>query len=144
MAHSDCTVTTMICRNGESKAERRRSTARMLALIWACGWVFFAVLGVGDQGFSRQGVLILIFCFLVFLGSAVIPRLWERIGGIILLIEGLIILVGYLFFLRDRYPIFAIIIVVLALAMPPLVAGFLFLAAGWRRSRTSGTPQESS
>jgi len=135
MAHSECAATAMISRNGKRKAERMRSTARTLALIWACWWVFFAVVSVGDEGFSQQGVLILIFCFLVFLGGAVIPRLWERIGAIILLLEGLIILVGYLLLVTGRHPLFAIIVVVLALALPPLVAGFLFLAAGWRKSR---------
>jgi len=142
MAHSECAATAMISRNGKRKAERMRSIARALALIWACWWVFFAVVSVSDEGFSQQGVLILIFCFLVFLGSAVIPRLWERIGAIILLLEGLIILIGYLLLMQGRYPLFAIIVVVLALALPPLVAGFLFLAAGWRKSKASEIPQE--
>lgn len=98
---------------------------------------------VGER-FSQQAVLILAFFLLIFLGSAIIPRLWEPTGGIILLLEGLILLVGFPLLTYNQLPFSTIILVMLTLALPPLVAGLLFLAADWQKSRTSEVSQESS
>ena len=136
MAMTTCTLDTK--RNG------MRTIARTLALIWACWWVFFALANAVGERFSQQAVLIIAFFPLIFLGSAIIPRLWERTGGAVLLLEGLIILFGYPWIAYNRLPLSAIIVVVLTLALPPLVAGFMFLVAGRQKSKMSEVSQESS
>ncbi len=139
----ECTATAVISCAGHTKTKRMRSIARALALIWACWWIFFALANAVGERFSQQAVLIIAFFPLIFLGSAVIPRRWERTGGAVLLLEGLIILFGYPWIAFNRLPLSAIIVVVLTLALPPLVAGFLFLVAGWRKSKTSEVSRES-
>ncbi len=126
-------------RNNE-KSKRMRSLAKSLALVWALWWIFFGVAYAVGEKFSKQALLVLLVFPLLFLGSAMLPRLSERTGGIVLLVEGFIILVGYPWFTYGRVPLFAIVAVLFMLALPPLVAGFLFLAAGRRKM---GAPEAS-
>jgi len=148
MRHLECTeecvTATRSGYSGDSKAKRLRSTARSLSLVWAFWWIFFASANAVGERFSQQAVLIFAFFLLIFLGSAIIPQLWEPTGGIILLLEGLILLVGFPLLTYNQLPFSTIILVMLTLALPPLVAGLLFLAADWQKSRTSEVSQESS
>lgn len=147
MGHLECLegyTIAAICNTGDRKTKRMRSIARSLGLIWACWWIFFALANAVGERFSQQAVLILAFFPLIFLGSAMLPRLWERVGGAVLLLEGLIILFVYPWITYNQLPLSAILVVVLTLALPPLVAGFLFLTAGLRKPKRSGMPQESS
>ena len=106
--------------------------ARVLALIWAGWWTFFGLASGLHEGLSPVGVLrYALLPGLVFLLSAVIAWRWETIGGIVLVLEGLFLFIWY----PIRYSHFSpslIISVLSALALPPLVAGFLFLASRWR------------
>ena len=124
--------------NGKTK--RMRSVAKSLALVWALWWIFFGVAYAVGEKFSKQALLVLLVFPLLFLGSAMLPRLSERTGGTVLLVEGLIILVGYPWFTYGRVPLFAIVVVLFMLGLPPLISGFLFLAAG----RPKPTPPEVS
>jgi hypothetical protein len=124
--------------NGKTK--RIRSLAKSLALVWALWWIFFGVAYAVGQKFSQQAVLVLLVFPLLFLGSAMLPRFSERTGGIVLLLEGLMILIGYPWFTYGRVPLFAIVAVLFMLALPPLISGVLLLAAGRRKP---GAPEVS-
>lgn len=119
-----------------------RSLAKALALVWAFWWVFFGVAYAIRQKFSQQAVLVLLLFPLLFLGSAMLPRFWQRTGGMLLLLEGLIILIGYPWITYGKVPLSALVAVLFMLALPPLISGVLFLAAGWRKSGAAGIARE--
>ncbi len=126
--------------NGKTK--RMRSLAKSLALVWALWWIFFGVAYAVGQKFSQQAILVLLVFPLFFLGSAMLPRFSQRTGATVLSLEGLIILIGYPWITYGKVPLPAIAAVLLMLALPPLISGFLLLAAGWRKARASGIHQE--
>jgi hypothetical protein len=120
-----------------SPAERMRYLARALALLWAGWWVFFGLAsGIGEGGTPAYVLLHTAVPGLVFLISAIVAWRWEAVGGVILMLEGVLVLIGYPI-VFGRFPLTTIVFVLLTMALPPLVAGFLFLA-DWRRLRTSG------
>jgi hypothetical protein len=125
------------------KNKRMRSLAKSLALVWALWWIFFGVAYAVGEKFSKQALLVILVFPLLFLGSAMLPRLSERTGGIVLLVEGLVILIGYPWITYGRAPLFAIVAVLFMLALPPLISGFLFLAAGRRKIEAPEVPSES-
>ena len=127
--------------NGKTK--RMRSLAKSLALVWALWWIFFGVAYAVGQKFSQQAVLVLLIFPLLFLGSAMLPRFSERTGGMVLLLEGLIILIGYPWITYGKVPLSAIAAVLFMLALPPLISGFLFLAAGRQKTRAPEVSQGS-
>lgn len=121
-----------------------RYIARALVLTWAGWWVFFAVASLLSEGFSTEGVLIVTGFSLILLAGAVIPWRWEAIGGAVLVLEGILVSVGYpVMTMHSNLPLWVMVSTLLALALPPLVAGSLFLAS-WRKSKTSGIPQNSA
>ena len=130
----------MISYTQDGKTERMRSLAKSLALVWALWWIFFGVAYAIGEKFSRQALLVLLVFPLLFLGSAMLPRFSERTGGMVLLLEGLIILIGYPWITYGRLPLFAIVAVLFMLALPPLISGVLLLAAGRRKP---GAPEVS-
>ena len=125
---------------------RMRFVARFLALLWAGWWLFFGLAsGLGEEiiGLMRDqpllqdlsglhvGPVLLRAAWpgLVFLLSVVVAWRWETIGGALLVFEGLLVLVAYpLMTYRHMLPV-TILFVVLTMALPPLVAGALFLAS---------------
>ena len=127
------------------KVSRMRFAARFLALLWAGWWIFFGMAsGFGEeiirllkahallQNLSglHVGPVLLHAAWpgLVFLLSVVVAWRWETIGGALLVFEGLLVLVAYpLMTYRHMLPV-TILFVVLTMALPPLVAGALFLA----------------
>jgi len=67
---------------------------------------------------------------LIFLVSTLIAWLRERIGGIVLLCEGLTVMIVYSIIIYNRVPYSKMPIALLTLALlalPPLIAGYLFL-----------------
>jgi hypothetical protein len=127
-----------------------RQIARALALICAIlptlvvGAILFdPIYPMNIPPRTWDDLLTLLFVALVLLlvwGGAAIPWRWERAGGVVLLLEGLLVFIWRLVMYR-RYPeamVFAAIV-----ALPPVVAGSLFLASWWRSGR-SGTLQESA
>lgn len=111
-----------------------RYIARALALIWAGWWAFFGPASALVEGLDRVGVLIhTAMPGLVFLVSAIIAWKWETVGGVLLVLEGIMVLIAHAAMTYGRFPLLTIIFVLLAMALPPWVAGILFLA-NWRRS----------
>jgi len=101
--------------------------AKIISGLWAGFWIFFAVANIGSEGFSVTGLRIAVGFTLVFLISALIPWRWEMTGGIILLIEGLAIAVYYPLMVRDNFSLHTVIFLELTMALPPLLAGFMFV-----------------
>ncbi|MCK4261744.1 hypothetical protein KAX00_01415 [bacterium] len=121
---------------GNRATKWMRYIARALALIWAVWWTFFAL--VSGAGEGLRGLLANApnaLPELVFLVSVAIAWRWEAVGGIMLLLCAL----GTFFFFHIGRHLF----MHLTFVLPPVVAGFLFLAS-WRKSRTLGMPQNSA
>jgi hypothetical protein len=114
-----------------------RYTARGLSLAWAGFWVWFGLASGLGEGLTPVGVLRhMTLPGLIFLVSALVAWRWEHVGGALLLLEGLLTLVGYpLQF--SRFPAGTILMVLATMALPPLIAGVLFVW-DWRRLRFTG------
>lgn len=74
---------------------------------------------------------------LVFLVTALIAWRWQAVGGMLLLLEGLIVAVGYPWRFQGRFPLGTYVFMELTMALPPLVAGVLFLAASRMTSHSA-------
>jgi hypothetical protein len=74
-----------------------RYFGRGLIIIWAGFWIFFAVASaLSETSPNALGWLVVIVGSLLLLAGAVIPWIWERLGGLILLAEGVFFLVFFL------------------------------------------------
>jgi len=109
-------------------------TARILSLAWAGFWVWFGLASGISEPTTERGKLMDVLIHttvpgLVFLVTALIAWRWEAVGGVLLLLEGLIIAVGYPWMFHGRFPLRTYVFVELTMAVPPLVAGVLFLIA---------------
>lgn len=112
--------------------------ARALAMGWAGLWVLFGLSSGLSEGMSLTGVLLhTAVPGMIFLASAVIAWRWEMIGGIVLMLEGLLMLIFYPAIAIGRISLWGIVLVVLTMALPPLIAGFLF-HLNQRNLRASG------
>ena len=105
-----------------------RYAARALILVWAGWWTYFGLAcGIGE-GLSAAGIFMHSLPGLIFLVVAGIAWRWERVGGVVLILIGLLICIGYPVMMHDRFPQSTIIIMELTFGMPPLVVGCLLLA----------------
>jgi len=106
-----------------------RYFARTLALLWALLWTLFGLASGFGEGENLTGILIhTAMPGLVFLISALAAWKWEFMGGILLMLEGTAVMIAYPMMAR-HFPISTIIFVLLTMAFPPLIAGFLLLLA---------------
>lgn len=110
-----------------------RWTARVLSLAWGGWWTFFGLAsGIGEK-MNAAGILLhAAVPGLIFLALAIVAWKWELAGGIIVLIIGLVLFLTYP--LVMRMPPTVVVTVLLMLALPPLVAGVLFVL-GWRMKK---------
>ena len=120
-----------------------RRIAIGLALVWAVWWTLFVlVLGIVGQspfGILAQSLAEEIFYSVLFslilLLSVVIAWKWRVIGGFLLVSESLpVIIFICLLMTTGHFPIRTFILVLLTVALPPLISGYLFIAS-WARSR---------
>ena len=123
-----------------ANANRRKWLRRLgliLGLIWA-GWftfLFLVLFGIGIQG-DFPYLLVLLGDWrswwlvavpgVISFGSVVIAWKWERIGGAILVILGLVLICSLV--------VFSIKLILLAAGFPLLVSGVLFILS-WREGR---------
>ena len=112
-----------------------RWAGRILALAVAVFWLWWGVGSAYVEGFSWGSLLAHSLPGLLILICTLVAWRWERIGGILLV--GVAVLVTafllWAFIFRGGYlPMAAM--VWLTMALPPLLAGLLFLAS-WRRAR---------
>ena len=112
-----------------------RWAARILALLWAGFWVWFGLASGIAEGIGVIGTIIhTAMPGLILLASALFAWSKERIGGILLIVEGLIIAIAYPLMTMGHFPILTIIYVLLTMSLPPIVAGILFLISHRRIS----------
>jgi len=102
-----------------------RYAARALAALWAGWWTFFVWMTVASEGFSTAGLTVALCLGVLFLGSAAIAWRWERLASLLLLVEGLVVLIGYAQ-VAQGLPQSTVVLVIVSLALPPLLAA-LFL-----------------
>jgi hypothetical protein len=133
---------------GDRPAKWMRYIARGLALIYAIlptlvvGAILFdPIAPTNIPPRTWDDLLTLLFVALVLLlvwGGAAIPWRWERAGGVVLRLEGLLVSIWTLVMYRGYLEamVFAPIV-----ALPPVVAGALFLASWWK-SRTPTRRQD--
>jgi hypothetical protein len=104
-----------------------RPFPRLIAAVWAGFWILVVWASLLYQGITAPGVLAALLLTAAFAGSAASIWLNERTGGILLTIEGLILILAYPQ-AAGGAPTTTVDAVVIALALPPLVAGTLCLA----------------
>lgn len=115
-----------------------RWIARILALAVAVFWLWWGIGSAFVEGFGWLSLLAHSLPGLLILIATLVAWRWERIGGSLLV--GVDILVtGFLLWAISRGgyrgPAFQMgIMVWLTIALPPLLAGLVFLAS-WRRAR---------
>ncbi|NLI98268.1 hypothetical protein GX441_06370 [bacterium] len=78
-----------------------RYLGRGLLILWAGFWAYFAFASAlseayPDPGTNALGWVIVIVGTLLLVGGAIVPWIWERLGGFILLGIGLFLMVFFL------------------------------------------------
>lgn len=103
-----------------------RLIARTLALLWAAHWSFFAVASeMAEPVDPAQKAFVCLLAIGLTFGSALLPWLSVRIGGVVLLLEGVALcLLNAMFF---HNPPATQVFLLLTLALPPLACGLLLL-----------------
>jgi hypothetical protein len=111
-------------------------TARILGILWAGFWTWFGAASGIAEGLTPFGVLrYAAVPGLVFVLLLVIAWRWEAVGGGLLVLIGILIAVAYPMLFR-RLSALTIFLTDLTLALPPLLAGLLFVFHWW-----SGKPR---
>jgi hypothetical protein len=108
-----------------------RTIARWIALFWAGWWTFFAVASWSGEGGRVDQLLIPATAVVAFAASALIPWKWERTGGALLVLEGLVVIAGYPLMVNHQFSFATVLFVIGTLGVPTLVAGLLFLCSAY-------------
>jgi hypothetical protein len=119
-----------------------RYAARILVILWAAFWIFFAVgsaLGGGDgrevsKTEQLKGILSVAGIIVMALGGAYLAFRRELVSGICLSIIGLFIAIWQLREYRVHHPA-GFLPTLLMMGGPPLVAGGLFLLSYWKTKK---------
>jgi len=101
--------------------------ARALALLWAGFWTFFFLTEAWVWKTSGRVTAIWAGIGILFLIVAVVPWVWERGGGAVLSVLGLLVGVVYPLWAPTRLSIASRGTTTLALCGPPIIAGIIFL-----------------
>lgn len=117
-----------------------RIIPRSLSLAWALFWIWFGAASGISEGVGLVGVVVhTALPGMIFLVSALIPWRFPRTGGVILIIESIVIIVAYPI-MFDHFPLITIVFVLLTMSVPPLLSGILFLLEHRRLSRGLNIP----
>ncbi len=112
----------------QARGKWMRNTARTLALVWALLWTLFGLAaGIGEGEDAVTVVIHTLVPGLFFIAAVVVAWWLELVGGVLLVLQGLWTLYLYPF---ARTPVGLV-----TLALPPLVAGILFLVNNLGRPR---------
>ena len=118
------------------KPKWMRYCAGVVALVWAAFWSFFGLASGIGEGLSPMAVLVhTTLPGLIFVASAVAAWRTHVIGALVLLIEGLVILIGYSVMTYHNFPSSTIVFVILTMALPPIFASFLFISSSTLNQR---------
>jgi hypothetical protein len=114
---------------------------RSLAFAWALFWVWFGFAsGISEEVGFLSTIKHAASPGLIFLLSALIPWRFPRTGGVILIVEAVIITIAYPI-MFDQFPLTTIILVLLTMAVPPLLSGILFLREHHKISKGIDMPE---
>jgi len=101
--------------------------ARALALLWAGFWTFFFVAEAWAWNSPGRVAAIWAGIGILFLIAAVVPWAWERRGGLLLSVLGLLVGVVYPLWAPARLSLLSRATTTLMLCGPPIAAGAIFL-----------------
>jgi hypothetical protein len=105
--------------------------ARLISNLWAASWISLGVASGISQGLTFVRILFdLIISGLFFALLQFLARRREMLGGLLLLLIGVILTVGFPTLSRHLHGN-ALASVILTLALPPLVAGIMYMM-DWR------------
>lgn len=126
-------------RSDASEVRWLRISARGIALVWGGFWTWFGLNAALDRGMEWSGVAVQAAVpGLFFLALALVPWKWEGAGGLFLMVEALVVAVGYPIMVGTSSAR-TVLFVELTMALPPLAAGALFVQV-WRKTRPRGGP----
>ena len=116
---------------GGQKVWQRRA-AIILVVIAIVFWLWFGIgSAIVTQGTAFDWFMYLMMPGGVFIFSGLIAWRWNRLGGILLILEGLLALIFVIIaFISGNYDLSAFILMILTLCLPPLVSGILFTIYG--------------
>jgi hypothetical protein len=118
-----------------------RFTSRSLALAWGVFWSWFGAASGISEGIGLLGTIVhTALPGLIFLVSALIPWWLPRTGGVILIVEGVIVAIAYPI-MFGQFPLATIIFVLLTMSAPPLLSGILFLLEHHRINKGIDVPE---
>jgi len=111
-----------------------RRIGLIIGLLVAVWWVSFGiVLGI-DVGLDfLETLLHTALPGLIVLVSIAIARKWEPVGGVLLIVEGLIVSIAYSV-IFGHCPQMNVVLVIFTMSLPLLASGVLFILS-WRESR---------
>ena len=101
--------------------------ARTLALAWAGFWLFFFVAESAAWRTPVRVALLWVGLGLLFVVLALIAWRWEIAGGLLLMAAGLLTGVTYGVWSPTYLPVISRVSTIIVGAIPPVVAGILFL-----------------
>jgi hypothetical protein len=110
----------------------------IIGLVWASLWTIFIAASALSEGFGpvtgeAMVASVVLVSGVVFLwGSLVITWKRELVGGMLLIVAGLLVIIGYPLGAASRIDPMGIVLVVVIMGLPPAVAGLLFILS-WRR-----------
>jgi hypothetical protein len=119
-----------------------RWTALGIAAACTAFWLWFGIASaMGEKLGPMNWLLHLVVPGGILLATLVVAWRWQFPGGILLLLEGLIVAAGYPLFFGSRFPWQTVAMVLLTMAVPPLAAGALLLAGRrGERGEVAGGP----
>ncbi|MGO8671188.1 MAG: hypothetical protein ACLQVD_07490 [Capsulimonadaceae bacterium] len=113
------------------------SWMRPVALGMSIAWALWVLLFTVGEASARNWIVPTI-AFVVLIGSIVTAWLWEPVGGLLLLIEGLAVCLAYPMGFFRFHQLSQMLLVVSTFGLPPIVSGLLYLGR-WYLSRTSAS-----
>jgi hypothetical protein len=110
------------------RSNRLRRVALIVIIPSILFWLWFGIASAaGEKLGPMNWVAHLAVPGGVLLLSAVLAWRWGRAGGALLVLEGLIVAVGYPIMVAGRFPLSTVALVLLTMALPPLASGVLFI-----------------
>jgi hypothetical protein len=108
--------------------------ARILGLVWGIFWSLFGILSALGEELDAVGTLVHIsFPGLIFLATVIAAWRHEKIGGTMLIFEGIVVAIVYPLVFRGVSGS-TIQFVLLTMALPPMISGALFIM-DWMKFR---------
>jgi hypothetical protein len=118
-----------------------RRIASVVMLATAAFWLWFGVASaLGERLGAGNWIAHLLLPGGLLVGILAFARRWPAPGGLLLVLAGMLVCVGYPLSVGARFPLATSLFVIALLGLPPLVAGFLFTASERLDRREPGVP----